>query len=427
VYLRIPHLRVLVSLGVALDLFAASALAQNCLPGSVDYDVNIQCACVKAPGSEQCQLYMRNKSMYDGKGLQLDPAMAEALKNGATLKSSAPRAATQAAVAQQRTPVSPTLLPSDTPFWLMLPAGTRLAMGMRPQWLGSSPLLDQFLSLGGTVGGQSAATIRRELAGVETLIIATPRLGAQPLLLARAADVVRLTKSERDPYRYVDPDTILVGDWNETNAAMRRLFSQDPVSPEAKMAGRVAAWSDVWMVMDLSAVAGGRVQLPGATKMTLGMALRDGLTVEAWLDTLSPLAAKNLAERLRRNPRGAPFFANLDTPVTSVEQRDNAVRLYARAAGKSTTASPTAAPVSQAQAGPSQAPALSTVSRDKAAAVQKGMDRGSVEAALGKPNSVVSIQGSDEVVETLIYKLDDKGTARVRMVNGSVASLAFSN
>jgi hypothetical protein len=37
--------------------------------------------------------------------------------------------------------------------------------------------------------------------------------------------------------------------------------------------------------------------------------------------------------------------------------------------------------------------------------------------------SVMAIQRSDEAVETLIYDLDDKGTARVRMVNGKVVSV----
>jgi hypothetical protein len=45
--------------------------------------------------------------------------------------------------------------------------------------------------------------------------------------------------------------------------------------------------------------------------------------------------------------------------------------------------------------------------------------------AIGKPHSVMAIQGSDEAVETLIYNLVDKGTSRVRMVNGKVVSVEF--
>ena len=202
------------------SLLAAGAFAQNCRPGSVDYDVNIQCACVKDPNSDSCQLYKRNKSMYDGKGLEWAPGMVTPNKAPAAAPS---RAATQPSVQQQRTPVSPTLLPAGTPFWQMLPAGVRMAVGMRPQWLSASPLIEQLLSLGGQLGGQSMDEVRRELAGVDTVIIATRRSGGQPLILARAADVVRTTKAERDSYRFVDPDTILVGDWNETDAAMRRF------------------------------------------------------------------------------------------------------------------------------------------------------------------------------------------------------------
>ena len=53
------------------------------------------------------------------------------------------------------------------------------------------------------------------------------------------------------------------------------------------------------------------------------------------------------------------------------------------------------------------------------------MDRASVEAALGKPHSVMAIHGADEDIETLIYNLDDKAAARVRTINGKVVSVQF--
>ena len=65
------HFRSLVSLSVPLVLLAAGAFAQSCRPGSVEFDVSIQCACVKNPNSDTCELYKRNKSMYDGKGIQI--------------------------------------------------------------------------------------------------------------------------------------------------------------------------------------------------------------------------------------------------------------------------------------------------------------------------------------------------------------------
>jgi hypothetical protein len=65
------------------------------------------------------------------------------------------------------------------------------------------------------------------------------------------------------------------------------------------------------------------------------------------------------------------------------------------------------------------------VSRGKVAGVQTGMDRAAVEAVVGKPHLVMAIQGADEAIETLIYDLDDKGRARIRMVNGKVVSVQF--
>ena len=406
----------LVLLAALVDLLAAGAFAQNCQPGSVELQVSMQCACVKDPNSEQCQMYKRNKSMYDGKGIQL-------WQGTVGTQQTAPSAykAQPPSVPQERTPVSRTLLPADTPFWQMLPAGTRMAIGMRPQWLSASPLINVLLSMGGQIGGQSMDAMRRELAGVETVIIASARLGGPPLILARATDVVRTTKSEHDPYRYVDPNTILVGDWNQTNSAMRRLFAQDPVSPEAKMAGRVAAWSDVWLVMDPQAVPGTATRLPGVTKLTVGLAMRDGMTMELWMDTLSPLAAKNLAARLQKNPQGTPLFDQIGRALPVVEQRGNSVRLYAQLPADQL---PGTLPKAAA---PSPTPALSLVTRSKVAEVQTGMDRASVEAVLGKPHSVMAIQGADEPVETLIYNLDDQGTARIRSVSGKVVSVQFAD
>ena len=62
----------LFSVGIPLA-FAVGAFGQSCKPGSVELDFNMQCACVKNPNSEQCEMYKRNKSMYDGKGIQIQP------------------------------------------------------------------------------------------------------------------------------------------------------------------------------------------------------------------------------------------------------------------------------------------------------------------------------------------------------------------
>jgi hypothetical protein len=53
------------------------------------------------------------------------------------------------------------------------------------------------------------------------------------------------------------------------------------------------------------------------------------------------------------------------------------------------------------------------------------MGRAAVEAMLSKPHSAMAIQGADQPIETLISNLDDKGTARVRTINGTIASVQF--
>jgi hypothetical protein len=171
--------------------------------------------------------------------------------------------------------------------------------------------------------------------------------------------------------------------------------------------------------MDPLAVPGTVTRIPGVTKITIGMAMRDGLTVEAWFDTPNALVAKNLAAQLQKNPQGTSFLGQVGGVSPIVEQRDKAVRLYVRAPGNQFPGS------AASQGTPARVPALGLLSRTKIGEVQTGMDRAAVEAVLGKPHSVMAIQGSDEPVETLIYDLDDKGTARVRMISGKVVSVNF--
>jgi hypothetical protein len=400
-------------LGILLTCMAAAA--QDCRPGSADYDFSIRCACVKDPNGQVCDLYKRNKSMYDGNGVQMWTPPA-GLGTETTNRSDSSPSRTVRATRQQAAPVSAKLLPADTPFWRILPPGTRMAVGMRPQWMANSKFLAQLMRMAGPVGGQNVDAMRRELAAVDTVIMATTRMGGAPLILARAEDVVRATKAERDPYVYVDPDTILVGDGRETDAAMNRLFSQGEPSAEAKMAERVAPWSDFWLVMNLTTAPGDlAARLPGATRLTAGMAVRDGITVECWFDTASPQAARRLADRLRNNPKGTPIVDQIDGAQAAIEERGSSVRLYARLPGAKELAASAA----------SRAPALAPVSRAKVSEVHEGMSRAEVEALLGKAHSETTIDGGDSAIATLMYNLDDNGTAQVRTVDGKVEWVRF--
>ena len=149
--------------------------------------------------------------------------------------------------------------------------------------------------------------------------------------------------------------------------------------------------------------------------MTVGAAMHDGVTVEAWFDTASPQAAKNLADRLRGNPKSTPFVEQMDGAQTVVEEAGSSVRLYARMAGAKGPAASAA----------SRSAALGPVSRAKASQVQVGMLRADVEALLGKAHSETKIDDGESAIATLIYNLDDKGKAQVRTVDGKVESISF--
>jgi hypothetical protein len=64
-------------------------------------------------------------------------------------------------------------------------------------------------------------------------------------------------------------------------------------------------------------------------------------------------------------------------------------------------------------------------SRAKVSEIQPGMDRAEVERILGKPHSAMAVTGVDGMVETLSYRLEDHGTARVRIEKGKVVSVTI--
>ena len=72
------------------------------------------------------------------------------------------------------------------------------------------------------------------------------------------------------------------------------------------------------------------------------------------------------------------------------------------------------------------APSVPPAIRARVSEVQTGMDRAAVEKVLGKPHSAISIPDDEGLVEMLTYALEDRTTARVRLVQGRVASVKIS-
>jgi hypothetical protein len=252
-------------------------------------------------------------------------------------------AAARARAPQDLTPVSPSVLPPTAPLWRLAPARAQMVMGIRPQALTSSPLIERILRAGGGLAAGGVEELRRESAGVDLLVMAT-RNGASPLILARGSNIIHAVKAEDDPLRYLDPQTIVVGDWNETYAAVGRIMSATPVPGEGRVA-EVAPWSDLWVSADgsmLRKYAAGRAPLTSVTHFTMGLALRDEITMMLWLETPSPMAAKLLLDQLTKNPQSAPFAEGLAGARTSVDQVDNAVRVYSRLAAAAAPPAPQA-------------------------------------------------------------------------------------
>jgi hypothetical protein len=276
---------------------------------------------------------------------------------------------------QNLTPVSPSILSPTAPFWRLAPQGAQMTIGIRPQLMTSSPFMEQILRAGGSLAAGGIDEFRKESQGVDLIVISTR--GAQsPLILARGTDIIHATKAENDPLRYLDPQTIVVGDPNETNAAIGRILAATAV-PNERFLASVTPWSDVWVSADASVLnkfSGGRAALPGVVRFTMGMAVRAEITTEVWLETLSPYSAKLLLAKLNANPQSAPFVEGMPGAQTAIEQVDSAVRVYARLRPASGQASPEAA----APANPAAAPGPA---KRKTAVIQ-GLDDGPREVQL---------------------------------------------
>ena len=97
--------------------FAHTLLRRTAEPGTIEWNVSIQCARAKDFSSEQCKLYERNKSMYDGKVLQ--PGWNPAMLNGSSGAQAAPPAV------PGRIPMPGSVQPSFRPTVLLAstPAG----------------------------------------------------------------------------------------------------------------------------------------------------------------------------------------------------------------------------------------------------------------------------------------------------------------
>ena len=333
---------------IALLVFcAASTWAQiperNCMSNPMMQ------GCPAAESARKTAEMMNKRPWWEEHPELLNPKVpGSTASNPAAASAARPAAArTRARAPQDLNPVSPSVLPPAAPLWRLAPAHAQMVIGLRPQSLTSSPLMDQIMrSNSGLIPGGLEA-IRRESAGVDLLMMVT-RNGASPLILARGPDIIHAVKAEDDPLRYLDPQTIVVGDWNETYAAVGRIMSATPMPGEGRMA-EVAPWSDVWISADSSVLnkfSAGHAPLPGVTRFTMGLAMRDEITMILWMETPSAFAAKSLLAQLTKNPQSAPFADGMAGAQTTVEQVDNAVRIYSRM--PMTAAQATAAKATQA-------------------------------------------------------------------------------
>ncbi|MBI4907036.1 MAG: hypothetical protein HY820_25645 [Acidobacteria bacterium] len=297
--------------------------------------------CQKNKTGEYCRAYAR------GDKAGMAKAMTAGLTGAPVIKGVGPATKVASGTAVSAVPpASAQVLPEGSPLWRFAHPNAGMIFSMRLQALLNSPMVDGLWKVFGGMlpGGAGIESAKQELSGVELLMVSMRMApGGKPdmLLLVRGDKPQSLVRGHTAPVRYLDPRTIVIGEWNAVHYAIQRVITPGPVTMKEQRVRDVAAWSDIWMSMDRSflnvapvfAIKPG-VAVPAFTRATIGLTMREEMVTEAWIDTASVAAANKLLADLHTNPASVPALGELAASFAGdlkKEVKGTSVRLYARA------------------------------------------------------------------------------------------------
>ncbi len=210
-------------------------------------------------------------------------------------------------------PASSEVLPADAPLWRFAYPNSGMLFSVRLPALLDSPVLSELWKLfGGMVPGNvGLERARRELAGVDLMMLSL-RVGAngrrEAMMLVRGDRPQTLVRGQTH-MRYLDPKTILVGEWNAIHAAIQRVITPGAVTAREERVKGLSSWSDLWLTVDHSFM--NMVPVPGMTagpaagmyrQLSMAMTTGDIMTTEVCIDTPSVAAANKVLAELLKNP-----------------------------------------------------------------------------------------------------------------------------
>lgn len=399
----------------------------NC--NGVGLDVDIRCACVKDPNGQTCDLYKRNKDLYDG-NLKVTPLAPNVRLGDPSLGKSAP-AGRPARPQQAR--VLP--LPS-TDYLRFIQPDAIAAVGIElGKFMQTQGLIQALLSMSG--GADQEDKVVAALKEVDHLWLSVSAPPDGVLLMTgrfeQGAAAGLFYSAGIRPVFLGGPGVLMMGPEPSIHAALARMAK--PAANDGWVAQRAKALArdhEMWVVMEPPAGskkdAGAALQ--AIRKFALGVRVTGKMSVDGEAIADSEADAQKLAAWLDQlkgalRPKtgtGALDALNvtLDGPALRISLVDDGT--LAGDAGKKALNSDLGVELSRLITGGLPGEPVQTVAEDKILAVHEGMKRDEVTALLGKPLSVTSIQGLDEPVETWTYQVPFGKRYSVRLENGVVSA-----
>lgn len=419
---------------IVIAAMGAVAAAQpqnppNC--NGVGLDVDIRCACVKDPNGQTCDLYKRNKAMYDG-NLKLTPPAPHVKPSDLPGAKSTPAPRSSSSRAQQARVLA---LPS-TDYIRVIHPNAMAAVGVD---LGKLAQMDLMQAMLGMPGG---ADQKEKIAG------AFKEMDHLWLSVSAPADAVALMTGHFEqgaaagmfysdgvrPVFLGGPGVMMIGPEASIQAALARMAK--PVAGDGWVAQRakdLARDHEVWIAMEPPAGskqdAASAAPLQGIRRFALGVRMTGKMSLDGEVVAGSDAGAQKIAEwvdqlkaALRQKTGAGALDAlkvTLDGPSVHFSAVDDG--LLAGDAGKKALNSDLGVELARLITGGLPGEQVATVAEDRILQVHQGMKRDEVLALLGKPQSVRSIQGLDEPVETWMYQVPFGKQYSVRLEGGVVS------
>jgi hypothetical protein len=424
---------------IAIFLLGVSLCAQQKPPNcaGVSLDVDIRCACVKDPNGQTCELYKRNKSMYDGEPLKPSP-LAPYVNQGVTLGPN-PSSAQIAPRTQSRPQKARVVALPSTDYLRFLHPNASLAAGIDFANVFNSPQM--FGALLGVAGGDDER--KQTLAALKEMdhFWISVASTADPVMLMTgrfeqgAAATLFYSHGIR-PVFLGGAQAMMIGSESSIQAALARM-AKPPANDGwvAQRARELARNHEAWIVTEPPALPADNASgaLHAIRKFAFGIRIAspaeldgeavadseaDAQKIAAWVDQIKALLREKSGAGLLD-----PLQVTLDGATLRFVANDDGAghALLGGDAGKKALNSDLGPELYRLMTAGFPGNPPRTVAEDKIQQVHPGMKREEVLALLGAPQSVQSIQGLDEPRETFIYQVPFGKQYSIRLDAGVVS------